>query len=72
MSPDMNPIEHLWVYLGWKVNARTPNCQNIQELGTTLVQEWQQYPQCRLRRLVRGMRRRVKELCRMRSGYTCY
>jgi transposase len=34
MSPDMNPIKHLWDYLGRKVNARTPKCQNIQELGT--------------------------------------
>jgi len=29
MSPDMNPIEHLWDYLARKVNARTPKCQNI-------------------------------------------
>jgi transposase len=42
MSPDMNPIEHLWDYLGRKVNARTPKCQNIQELRTALVQERQQ------------------------------
>ena len=41
MSPDMNPIEHLWHYLRRKVNAHTPMCQNIQELGTALVQEWQ-------------------------------
>ena len=37
MSLDMNPIEHLWDYLGRKVNAHTPKCQNIQELGTALV-----------------------------------
>jgi hypothetical protein len=40
MSPDMNPIEHLWHYLRQKVNAHTPKCQNIQELGTALVQEY--------------------------------
>jgi hypothetical protein len=56
MSPNMNPIKHLWDYLGQKVNARTPKCQNIQELGTALVQGWQQYPQHRLRRLIHGMR----------------
>jgi hypothetical protein len=27
MSPDMNPVEHLWNYLGRKVNAHTPKCQ---------------------------------------------
>ena len=59
MSPDMNPIEHLWDYLGRKVNAHTPKCQNIQELRTALLQEWQQCPQHRLRRLIHGMGRRV-------------
>ena len=72
MSPDMNPIEHVWDYLGQKVNARTPKCQNIQELRTALVQEWQQYPQHRLRRLIHGMRRRVQELYRKRGAYTRY
>jgi hypothetical protein len=62
MSPDMNPIKHLWDYLGRKVNARTPKCQNIQELGTALLQGWQQYPQYRLRRLIHGIRRRFQEL----------
>ena len=41
MSPDMNAIEHLWHYIRRKVNAHTTMCQNIQELGTALVQEWQ-------------------------------
>jgi hypothetical protein len=47
-SPNFNSIKHLWDYLGRKVNARTPKCQNIQELGTALVQGWQQYPQPRM------------------------
>jgi len=72
MSSDMNPVGHLWDYLGEKVNARTLKCQNIQELGTALAQEWQHYLQHRLRRLIQGMMRRVQELCRGRSGYTRY
>jgi predicted esterase YcpF (UPF0227 family) len=32
MSPDMNPIEHLWDYLGRKVNARTQQLINFQHL----------------------------------------
>ena len=72
MTPDMNLTEQLWDYLGRKVNARTPKCQNIQELGTALIQGWQQYPQHRLRRLIHGMRRHVQELHRMRGGYTRY
>ena len=59
ISPDMNLIEHIWDYLGRKVNACTPNCQSIHKLRTALVQEWQQYPQHRLRRFIHGTRRRV-------------
>jgi hypothetical protein len=50
------------------VNARTPKRQNIQKLGTDLIPEWQQYPQCKLRRLVHGMRIRDQELYSMRGG----
>jgi hypothetical protein len=35
---------------------------NIDELRTAILQEWQQFPQERTRRLVRSMTRRVTEL----------
>jgi transposase len=44
MSPDMNPIEHLWYDIGRKINDRVPACQNLQELRDALVQEWQSIP----------------------------
>ncbi len=72
MSPDMNPIEHVWDYIGRKINEREPPCQDINELRATLIQEWRQFPQNRLRRLVQSMRRRVQELHRKRGGYTRY
>jgi hypothetical protein len=34
MSPDMNPIEHVWGFIGRKINQRNPKCQNIDELRT--------------------------------------
>ena len=36
MSPDMNPIEHVWDFIGRKINQRNPKCQNIDELRTAL------------------------------------
>ena len=33
MSPDMNPIEHVWDFIGRKINQRNPKCQNIDELS---------------------------------------
>jgi hypothetical protein len=49
-----------------------PKCQNIDELKTAILQEWQQFPQERLRRLVRSMTKRVTELHNKRGGYTRY
>jgi transposase len=36
MSPDMNPIEHAWDFIGRKINQRNPKCQNIDELRTAI------------------------------------
>ena len=44
MLPDMNPIEHVWDFIGRKINQRYPKCQNIDELRTAILQEWQQSP----------------------------
>ena len=42
MSPDMNPIELVWDFIGRKINQRNPKCQNIDEFRTAILQEWQQ------------------------------
>jgi hypothetical protein len=65
----MNPIEHVWDFIGRKINQRNPKCQNIDELRTVILQEWQQFPQERLRCLVRIMTRCVTELHNKRGGY---
>ena len=72
MSPDMNPIEHVWNFIGRKINQRNPKCQNIDELRTAILQEWEQFPQERHMRLVRSMTRRVTELHNTRGRYTRY
>lgn len=72
MSPDMNPIEHVWDAIGRNLNHRNPVCQNLVELSAAILDEWQRYPQAKLRRLVHSMRRRVRELYRKSGGYTSY
>ena len=37
--PDMNPIEHVWDFIGRKINQRNPKCRNIDELRTAILQE---------------------------------
>ena len=72
MSPDLNPIEHIWDMLGRRVQAREPPVQNIRQLEAALHQEWQQLTQQDIRRLTGGMRRRVDAVIRARGGYTRY
>ena len=72
MSPDMNPIEHVWDFIGRKLNKRVPRYRNIAELTNAILEEWRRFPQAQLRRLVLGMRRLVPELERNRGGYTRY
>ena len=71
LSPDMNPIERVWGYIGRKVNQHNPQCQNIAELINAIL-EVRRFTQERLRRLARGRKRRVRELWRKRGGYTRY
>ena len=39
VSPDMNPIEHIWDFLGRTVRARG-NVHNFRDLENALIQEW--------------------------------
>ena len=70
MLPDMNPIEHVWDYIGQRLNHRNPQCQNLAELRTAIVEEWQNVPQYKLRKLFHSMKRRAKELFRKRGCFT--
>ena len=60
MSPDLNPIVHIWDMLGRRIHAREPPVQNIRQLEAALHREWQQLSQQDIRRLTGGMRRRVE------------
>jgi transposase len=51
MSPDLNPIEHIWDMLGRRIQARQPPVQNIRQLEAALHREWQQLSQQDIRRL---------------------
>ncbi|GFU72334.1 hypothetical protein TNCV_4715451 [Trichonephila clavipes] len=42
-SPDLNPIEHVWDFLGRRLAARTLPPVTIRELRLALQDEWQQY-----------------------------
>ena len=70
VSPDMNPIEHIWDYLGRKVRARG-NVHNHRYLENALIQEWNNIPNI-IRRYVRSMRGRLAACINSRGGHTRY
>ncbi|KAK3526883.1 hypothetical protein QTP86_003600 [Hemibagrus guttatus] len=42
MSPDLNPIDHLWGILKWKVEER--KVSNIHQLCDVVMEEWKRIP----------------------------
>ena len=71
VSSDMNPIEHIWDYLGRKVRARG-NVRNLRDLENALIQEWNNIPNVVIRRYVRSMRGRRAACINSRGGHTRY
>jgi hypothetical protein len=43
MSPDMNPIGHVWELIGRKISQRNPKCQNIDELSEMGDYAWSEH-----------------------------
>lgn len=72
LSPDLNPIEHLWDQLGRAIRQRDNQPSNLRELGQALLEEWHRIPAERLRELVHSMPRRLVDVVAARGGHTRY
>lgn len=73
LSPDLNPIEHLWDELKRKVRARNPAPASIGELKTALEEEWERLPQKLVKKkLIRSMKNRLRSVIQARGGNTKY
>ena len=65
LSPDLNPIEHLWGILKRKVS-------NIRQLLDVVMEELKSIPLATCEALVHSMPRRVKALLDNDAGHTKY
>lgn len=72
LSPDLNPIEHLWDQLSRRVQDRPHPPRSIPALRQALTEEWAAIPQNRIRRLVNSMRRRCQAVIDAQGGNTRY
>ncbi len=68
-SPDMSPIEHVWDALDRRIQQHVPVPVNIQQLRTTIEEEWTNILQATINNLINSMRRRCVAL-REANGVT--
>ena len=70
MSPDLNPIEHLWGILKQKVEVC--KVSNICQLPDVVIEEWKSISVATCEALVNSMLRRVKAVLGNDGGHTKY
>ena len=66
-SPDLNPIEHLWLELKRHIRKYPKPAKNEKELECTLHEEWNQIPNNTLINLIESMPHKV-EVCIKNNG----
>ena len=71
ISPDLNPLEHIWDFIGHRVQARDPSAHHLAGLEAALKEEWQQLPLDRIW-FTGSMQRMVQAVIRSLGGYTRY
>ena len=72
LSPDLNTIENLWDQLSCRVEPRNSVPQNLNDLRTTLQEDWDAMPQQTISRLVNCMRRRCQAVIDAQGHMTSY
>ncbi len=70
MSPDLNPIEHMWGILKRKVEKH--HMSYIQQLRDIIMEEWKRMPATTCAALVNSMPRRIKAVLDNNGALTKY
>ncbi|GFV51236.1 transposable element Tc3 transposase [Trichonephila clavipes] len=71
-NPDLNPIEHVWDFLGRRLAARTLPPVTIRELRLALQDEWAAMPQQLIDILILNMGRRCETCLAVRGDHIPY
>ncbi len=70
MSPDLNPIEHLWGIL--KQNVEERKVSNIHQLCDVVMEEWKRTSVANCEALVNSMPKRLKAVLENNGSHTKY
>ena len=68
LSPDLNPIEHIWDVIGQRVRSRVT--LNIRDLERFVVEEWNGVAQLTLRNYIASMRSPCQAVVNVNGGHT--
>ncbi|GFT46240.1 transposable element Tcb2 transposase [Trichonephila clavipes] len=71
-SPDLNPIEHLWDYLGREVAALNPPPRSLHDLKQGLLCVWSSLPIPVSDNLINSMGNRCHQCIQVRGGHIPY
>ncbi|GFT72962.1 transposable element Tc3 transposase [Trichonephila clavipes] len=71
-SPDLNPVEHVWDFLGRRLAAHTLPPVTIRELRLALQDEWAAMPQQLIDTLILSMGRRCETCLAVRGDHIPY
>lgn len=69
-SPDLNPIEMLWIDVDKEIKRRKPKSKD--QLFQVIQEAWDAIPESRCRKLVESMKRRCLEVIKNKGMTTSY
>ncbi len=69
-SPDLNPIENVWGYMG--IEKRNYHPKNKKDLELILMEIWNNIPSDFLQKLIKGMHTRCLEVIKAKGGHISY
>jgi transposase len=71
-SPDISPIEHLWVDLKKALKRYPKPPRGVHELWDRVVEEWNKIPPETCQNLIESMPRRIQAVIKAKGGHTKY
>ncbi len=72
LSPDLNPIEHVWEMLGRRIAAQSRLPVTVRDSEIALLEEWNSIPQSLIDNLIASMASRCAAVLAVRGDHTHY
>lgn len=69
-SPDLNPLENIWLCMKTAVQKRNPRPRNAKQMMEAVFEEWEAIPVEELQDLVATMPRRIQDVINAKGGHT--